>query len=403
MKCLLAVLMCLVLSVPSFAHSTKSAFQRVNGGSWTAYNIGRDYLGSITHIAAASGALVAEYSYDPWGRLRNPATQTIYTPGTEPDLFLGRGYTGHEHLTWFGLINMNARLYDPLLGRFLSPDPYVQAPDFTQNFNRYSYALNNPLKYMDVTGEFFILDSFIVGLFIGGWDKAKQMAENDLKIWGGLFTSDKNKGFLGGAFDIISRFTWQLPQTIIGFLSAHSLNTFQIKGGVDSVDYLHGATVLKSYVDKTEWGGITFGSYIIGNNDIEASDDNRWFQHEFGHYLQSQEHGFLWLFDYAIPSGISALVNDNDGHNAFYTEQDANARSFKYLSKYYGQEYAKKNWIFKKNPIIGYDKSKSDLHNMSVIEGKIIHLNISLKKKDGVEEEVEINSDQQNNTYTIIF
>lgn len=229
------------------------------------------------------------------------------------------------------------------------------------------------------------------------------MAENDLKIWGGLFTSDKNKGFLGGAFEIISRFTWQLPQTIIGFLSAHSLNTFQIKGGVDSVDYLHGATVLKSYVDKTEWGGITFGSYIIGNNDIEASDDNRWFQHEFGHYLQSQEHGFLWLFDYAIPSGISALVNDNDGHNAFYTEQDANARSFKYLSKYYGQEYAKKNWIFKKNPIIGYDKSKSDLHNMSVIEGKIIHLNISLKKKDGVEEEVEINSDQQNNTYTIIF
>ena len=35
------------------------------------------------------------YSYDVWGRLRNPATQTPYTPGSEPDLFLGRGYTGH--------------------------------------------------------------------------------------------------------------------------------------------------------------------------------------------------------------------------------------------------------------------------------------------------------------------
>ncbi|WP_255417328.1 RHS repeat domain-containing protein [Proteiniphilum sp. X52] len=77
-----------------------------------------------------------ELSYDAWGRLRDPATQAAYAPGSEPALFLGRGYTGHEHMSLFGLINMNARLYDPALGRFLSPDPYVQMPDFTQNFNR---------------------------------------------------------------------------------------------------------------------------------------------------------------------------------------------------------------------------------------------------------------------------
>ena len=59
---------------------------------------------------------------------------------------------------------MNARLYDPLVGRFLSPDPYIQAPDFTQNFNRYSYALNNPLKYTDPSGNFFVIDSFVIGL-----------------------------------------------------------------------------------------------------------------------------------------------------------------------------------------------------------------------------------------------
>lgn len=155
------------------AYSAPMVLQRTNGGSWTAYNIGRDYLGSITHIVTSSGTLVAEYGYDPWGRLRNPATQTIYTPGTEPTLFLGRGYTGHEHLTWFGLINMNARLYDPLLGRFLSPDPYVQALDFTQNFNRYSYALNNPLKYTDENGECWhiIFGAIVggVGNLIGNW------------------------------------------------------------------------------------------------------------------------------------------------------------------------------------------------------------------------------------------
>jgi len=49
---------------------------------------------------------------------------------------------------------MNARLYDPVLGRFLSPDPFVQSPDLSQNFNRYSYCLNNPLKYTDPSGEF---------------------------------------------------------------------------------------------------------------------------------------------------------------------------------------------------------------------------------------------------------
>ena len=134
-------------------------------GQWHLYYICRDYLGSITHITDANGALVQELSYDAWGRLRNPADQKVYEPGKEPKLFLGRGYTGHEHLSPFGLINMNARLYDPALGRFLSPDPYVQAPDFSQNFNRYSYGLNNPLIYTDQNGEFINL---IIGAAVGG-------------------------------------------------------------------------------------------------------------------------------------------------------------------------------------------------------------------------------------------
>lgn len=120
---------------------------------WTLYNIGRDYLGSITQVATADGTLIDEYSYDPWGRLRDPQTLTIYPRGQEPDLLLGRGFTGHEHLLQFGLVNMNARLYDPLLGRFLYPDPYIQDPGFSQNYNRFAYVLNNPLKYSDESGE----------------------------------------------------------------------------------------------------------------------------------------------------------------------------------------------------------------------------------------------------------
>lgn len=133
------------------AYSASAVYVK-EAGNWNIYYICRDYQGSITHIVDANGSLKQELSYDPWGRLRDPNTQQVYAVGAEPVLFLARGYTGHEHLTVFGLINMNARLYDPALGRFLSPDSYVQSPDNSQNFNRYSYCLNNPLRYSDPTG-----------------------------------------------------------------------------------------------------------------------------------------------------------------------------------------------------------------------------------------------------------
>jgi RHS repeat-associated protein len=76
-----------------------------------------------------------------------------YTLTSEPALFADRGFTGHEHLEQFGLINMNGRLYDPIVGRFLSPDNYVQDPGNTQSLNRYGYCLNNPLRYTDPSGD----------------------------------------------------------------------------------------------------------------------------------------------------------------------------------------------------------------------------------------------------------
>ena len=78
---------------------------------------------------------------------------------------LDRGYTGHEHLQSVGIIHMNGRLYDPKLHRFLQPDNYVQDPFNTQNYNRYGYCWNNPLKYTDPNGEWIHI---VVGAVIGG-------------------------------------------------------------------------------------------------------------------------------------------------------------------------------------------------------------------------------------------
>jgi RHS repeat-associated protein len=133
------------------------------------YYIVRDHLGSITHVLNTSGTDLQHLSYDAWGRLRNPSNKQVYSAANTPTLLLGRGYTGHEHLTDFGLINMNGRLYDPVLGRFLSPDNYVQSPLFSQNFNRYSYCLNNPLRFNDKDGDWILeLVLAIVGAYIGG-------------------------------------------------------------------------------------------------------------------------------------------------------------------------------------------------------------------------------------------
>ena len=112
----------------------------------------KDHLGSWTTITDAEGNVEQELSFDAWGNLRDADTWT--GTGTEAPMF-DRGYTGHEHMTAFGLINMNGRCYDPLMSSFLSVDEYVQDPTSAQNFNRYAYCLNNPLKYTDPSGWFY--------------------------------------------------------------------------------------------------------------------------------------------------------------------------------------------------------------------------------------------------------
>lgn len=103
-----------------------------------------------TTITDCNGVVEQELSFDAWGKRRNPVNWLDTNQLPEP--MFDRGFTGHEHLYAFGLINMNGRVYDPLMSSFLSVDAFVQSPDNSQNFNRYSYCLNNPLKYTDPSG-----------------------------------------------------------------------------------------------------------------------------------------------------------------------------------------------------------------------------------------------------------
>jgi len=125
-----------------------------------------DHLGSLMVLTDSLGNELERYSYDAWGRQRNPDDWATYT-GKGGRLDRAYEYTGHETLADFGLINMNGRVYDPILARMLSADNYVQSPLYSQNYNRYSYCVNNPLIYTDLTGQIFGIDDLLMAAVIG--------------------------------------------------------------------------------------------------------------------------------------------------------------------------------------------------------------------------------------------
>ena len=124
------------------------------------YYVYPDRLGSYTHITNSSKQVVRALHFDPWGNVKSDADWSVFDNTSLASPLAGtfrfdRGFTGHEHYAELKIINMNGRLYDPVIARFFSPDNFVQAPEFTQSYNRYSYCLNNPLQYVDPSGESF--------------------------------------------------------------------------------------------------------------------------------------------------------------------------------------------------------------------------------------------------------
>ncbi|MCK5274946.1 MAG: RHS repeat-associated core domain-containing protein [Alphaproteobacteria bacterium] len=123
----------------------------------------KDHLGSVVMVTDEAGLVAETRSYDAWGGLRN-ADWTV--PAVTPFLTeTARGFTGHEHLQAIGLIHMNGRVYDPKIGRMLSADP-SDALNPGVGFNRYAYALNNPLSNTDPTG-FCVWDACVAEATLG--------------------------------------------------------------------------------------------------------------------------------------------------------------------------------------------------------------------------------------------
>ena len=142
-----------------------------------------DHLGSVVLVTDEDGNVEGErYSFDAFGRRRNGSDWTdTLTALANPDTTLG--YTGHESIDAVDIVHMNGRVYDPHLGRVLSPDLIVQAPHNGQSLNRYSYVMNNPLSYTDPSGyewdwwgmddDYCSVRCYVNSIFSGGFRRPR--------------------------------------------------------------------------------------------------------------------------------------------------------------------------------------------------------------------------------------
>jgi RHS repeat-associated protein len=148
-------------SVTSYRHYIVADGRRVAvqkrqaGAPTTTVYLLQDHLGSVDGFTSTSGALLSRNFHAPHGARRSGnwlGSAPTTAEWQQIQSATPRGYTDHEHLDNVGIVHMNGRVYDPVLGRFLSPDPVVQAPYDTQGLNRYAYVRNNPLRYTDPSG-----------------------------------------------------------------------------------------------------------------------------------------------------------------------------------------------------------------------------------------------------------
>ena len=199
------------------------------------YYLHRDNQGTILGISDSSGIMIEQRIFDPWGNLKQGSIS-----------FIERGYTGHEHFLEISLIHMNARLYDPVKKIFLTPDNVLQDPYNPQNYNKFGYCLNNPLKYTDPSGNepititvgaYFIaagISALISSIFYVAQNAYNQQGFD----WGGLGLSILQGAVSGAAaYGIGSAFTTASvvaalgkTGTIFAQAAAHGLSQATISG-----------------------------------------------------------------------------------------------------------------------------------------------------------------------------
>ena len=264
-----------------------------------------DALGSTNVVIDDNGDVAQTLAFDPWGMRTNTGDVTLVNSITN------KGYTGHEMDDESGLINMNARIYDPYLGVFLSADTMVPDAYDMRQYNRYAYVMGNPLKYTDPTGHeavgFFIT---LISSFVNGEEHTS--GDGDIKTGCAEGRLPNRVCFALGTDQLEGEppVSDDVPQD-----GSQGTGSDDVPDEAEMSDF--GVTVLEDRKDyerrrngefkpPSSFSDCTFGSGACGGGDFLSFDNNRSVFDNFGRHLPSLPQG---LVDFSAGFGDSLSFN----------------------------------------------------------------------------------------------
>ncbi len=310
----------------------------------------QDQLGSVVAVTDFNGAAIELLNYDAFGKRRNPdGTDSTNTLLPQND----RGYTGHEMLDTVGLIHMNGRIYDPTLGRFMSADPYIQAPGMTLSYNRYVYVMNDPFVLTDPSGYSWLSKTWkkawhnqyvrtaiaivvayytgqYVGVELGGGAIAGGAAggfAGSLVASGGDFKAAAQgaltgalMGWAGGYSDLTENYA---AHAVAGCISG------AIDGGADGCGRGAAAAVVGKFItDNTpnDWGKPgQFAATVVGGGTTSVITGGK-----FANGAMTSAYGYL--FNYCFHEGDCDDLLSESFHKIMATATDAVSEVYKWWS-----------------------------------------------------------------------
>ncbi|WP_425248196.1 FG-GAP-like repeat-containing protein [Desulfospira joergensenii] len=257
----------------------------------------KDHLGSSTIMSDAAGTPLESSEYLPYGGLRSHT-------GTDTSNYK---FTDQELDPESGLYNYNARLYDPVIGKFVTADTVVPDPANPQTLNRYSYCYNNPLVYVDPSGHFGFIIGAIIGAVISGvqsdWDPEAMIAGAVIGgISGGVFSGVESAvtsglaGIAGGP--AMSFTTASVISNIAGGAAAGA-----VAGGLNA--HYYGGDIGQGVL-KGAFGGAVFGG--IGGYYGNSWGWGRVGITTFAGGVVSEVNGGDFMTGAALSGGISLLA-----------------------------------------------------------------------------------------------
>ncbi len=222
-----------------------------NNGLTYFYN---DHLGSNTALRKPDGSRVSTY-YLPFGG---------YRPGSAPtQTITDRDFTGQRENMELGLLYYQARFYVPAIGRFASADTIVPDPTNPQQFNRYTYVLNNPVRFSDPTGHFteeaitqYLQDNH------DDWETVLAAWMNDAEWWATLLAASAGDVIFGS----VTQSFWDGAQMLMPVYYHFAGEGQDVLSGVA---YSLSAFIMENAAyGNTPFGMMTLNNIFQGNNGV---------------------------------------------------------------------------------------------------------------------------------------